>query len=489
MYLPRAKKVVVDNFPDGVFVEKLTGKPYTKKVVEDYKGDVFKATERESPKTSEKDAVVVTQTPLRETNLFRTGTGIEPTPLDYSRGSFTRYFIRDSRTEEVVEVTRDRYNIENAAIGRGRKYIKTLSIDWIITGNIDDRQINGYTSVGVRNLNASTMRDAEKELRGIKSLLKPAQYFKEKSEIKRESIDISNLGVIGDKPIKPKLTIKDIIKLKESEQAKKERIRILREELEEKFKSTGFSELFGDEKPKERERIGSEGRIEDAPTTDTRTTTDDRTTTEPATSIDSNSTKTESDNINFGRNPDTTTPESNTTTDPLIRPRSSPSTTTDSSTKTESDNINFGRNPDTTTPESNTTTDPLVRPRSSPSTTTDSSTKTESENINFGRNPDTTPDFGTNTNIDRNTGVEKVPKVKVATKISQESTFNTFNQNTKTKIEEDPTLSTELKNALIESLSEESTNPPTGIELGEISRESPKKNGVVSTRTVSFGRG
>ena len=92
MYLPRAKKVVVDNFPEGVFVEKLTGKPYTKKVVEDYKGDVFKATERESPKTSEKDAVVVTQTPLRETNLFRTGTGIEPTPLDYSRGSFTRYF-------------------------------------------------------------------------------------------------------------------------------------------------------------------------------------------------------------------------------------------------------------------------------------------------------------------------------------------------------------------------------------------------------------
>jgi len=173
MYIPKIKQVVGPKLA-GFLKDKVTGQKFNGSFVKDYRGKFFKGNRVTSD--SEELEFVPDGTSISTDeyfkNVYRT-----PSGEDYTKGTFIRYFARDRRDGKVVELDKVNY----LRIQKEKKvYRKTLKVQWYITGEPEDKQINGYIYPGLKSQNIEVARKAEKELPGITTqhLNNPGQFVR-----------------------------------------------------------------------------------------------------------------------------------------------------------------------------------------------------------------------------------------------------------------------------------------------------------------------
>lgn len=173
MYIPKIKQVVGPKLA-GFLKDKVTGQKFNGSFVKDYKGRFFKGNRITSD--SEELEFVPDGSSISKDELFR---NVHRTPSsgDYVKGTYVRYFARDRRDGKVVELDKISY----LKIQKEKKvYRKTLKVQWYITGELEDKQVNGYIYPGLKAQNTEVARKAEKELPGItiQHLKDPGQFVR-----------------------------------------------------------------------------------------------------------------------------------------------------------------------------------------------------------------------------------------------------------------------------------------------------------------------
>lgn len=173
MYIPKIKQVVGPKLA-GFLKDKLTGQKFNGSFVKDYRGKFFKG--NKVTDDAEELEFVPDGTSISTDEYFK-NVYRSPSSQDYSKGTFIRYFARDRRDGKVVELDKVNY----LRIQKEKKvYRKTLKIQWYVTGELEDQQINGYVYPGVKAQNNEVIRLAEKELPGIQTqhLKDPGQFVR-----------------------------------------------------------------------------------------------------------------------------------------------------------------------------------------------------------------------------------------------------------------------------------------------------------------------
>lgn len=172
-YVPKHKLKLGGKVP-GKLIDPSTGRQFLGKFVQDYKGNYFKGSEVTS---KSEPLLLVKDADAEEKALGLRTVYVKPTPEDYSKGTFIRYFVGDSRSKRVIEVDKAKYLEQKK---ESKLYRKTLKINWYIKGELEDQTINGYIYPGVKAKNQDVIDQAEKQLPGIgtQALTDPTQFVK-----------------------------------------------------------------------------------------------------------------------------------------------------------------------------------------------------------------------------------------------------------------------------------------------------------------------
>lgn len=178
-YLPKHKQVAKEKLKElgGSLVDPKTGLKFTGKYIQDFLGNFIKG-----------DKVTKNAEPLQyippsdesEAGKYKNSfisTKIQPSENDYSKGTLSRYFCKDSRTNKIIEVNLEKYKELKK---ESKLYRRVLRIEWYITGEPEDQIINGYLYPGTKAKNQDVINQAEQILPGIgKQILKdPSQFVR-----------------------------------------------------------------------------------------------------------------------------------------------------------------------------------------------------------------------------------------------------------------------------------------------------------------------
>ena len=91
---------------------------------------------------------------------------IQPTEIDYQRGLFRRYFLKDKRNKQIIEVKRKKFFYYFSEI-----YTIPLSLDWILVGQKNDINRGVYIDFGISTFNNETVLEGEKKIKGLSKIL------------------------------------------------------------------------------------------------------------------------------------------------------------------------------------------------------------------------------------------------------------------------------------------------------------------------------
>lgn len=87
---------------------------------------------------------------------------IYPQPEEYTKGFFTRYFVKDSRNGKIVEVKKETYSKKLK-----EKYLKGTTIKWILEKPVRDIFNQGFLYKGAATRNKENTQKANLELKGL----------------------------------------------------------------------------------------------------------------------------------------------------------------------------------------------------------------------------------------------------------------------------------------------------------------------------------
>ena len=171
MYIPKHKLKVGGKIA-GKLIDPKTKRNFLGKFVQDHKGNFYKG---ETITSKSEPLEFIADDKEAEKALGLVTSYRKPTPEDYGKGIFERYFVKDAPTGRVIEVDKQTYLQQTKA---NKIYRKTLKIGWYVNGPVDDEIKNGYLYPGARAKNEDVINQAEKILSGIgKQVLKdPTQY-------------------------------------------------------------------------------------------------------------------------------------------------------------------------------------------------------------------------------------------------------------------------------------------------------------------------
>ena len=175
-YLPKSKQQSGGQ-PEGNLIDPATGAKYLGKFVQDFLGNFFKGDKITS---KSKPLELVPYSAELESGKYLNRlimTYPEPSQADYDKGAMDRYFVKDARNGKIVELNKQRYS----AIKKEEKTtFRVLKIEWYITGEAEDKIINGYLYPGTSSKNQDVINQAEKIIPGIgKQILKdPSQFVR-----------------------------------------------------------------------------------------------------------------------------------------------------------------------------------------------------------------------------------------------------------------------------------------------------------------------
>jgi len=152
-----------------------SGDDYVGRYFEDYKGNKYDGA---NPNNSTTELNAAEETPQVKRPLgFELNT---PTQEDYNRGSFTRFFLKDTRNGKIAEVKRNTYLRERVF----NTYMQGTNILWRLKGPIEDKDFNGRILKGARNANKESIEQAAQEFKGLELYLTEYTQFIREDESK-----------------------------------------------------------------------------------------------------------------------------------------------------------------------------------------------------------------------------------------------------------------------------------------------------------------
>jgi|TARA_B110000977_G_C10971170_1_gene452388 hypothetical protein len=174
MYIPKHKLKVGGKVP-GKLIDKITGRQFLGKYVQGPDKKYYKGTQI----TSKSEELILQKDKSAEEKALGISTvHVTPSSADYTKGTFIRYFVKDSRLNRVVEVDKPKYVEQRKS---GKLYRRTLKIMWYITGDPEDQTIKGYVYPGLKKKNQDVIDKAEQILSGIgKQVLTDTSQFVKK---------------------------------------------------------------------------------------------------------------------------------------------------------------------------------------------------------------------------------------------------------------------------------------------------------------------
>lgn len=106
----------------------------------------------------------------------------KPTPEDYNRGWFTRYFLKRVVPEPNLpfEIDQRQYELwESRISGIDQSVYEGISIKWRLTGSLEKRfnQLGYPVEYGVKETNQKLVENAEDKLTGINRVLTNATEY------------------------------------------------------------------------------------------------------------------------------------------------------------------------------------------------------------------------------------------------------------------------------------------------------------------------
>ena len=101
---------------------------------------------------------------------------VVPTNEDYTKGFYTRYFLKTKGSKSVAEVNEEIFGFLGSKID-DNLYVG-FELDWKLTGPLDDIVVDGIRQqAGVRDTNRRTLQRLEQEYLGITDKLQNLTQF------------------------------------------------------------------------------------------------------------------------------------------------------------------------------------------------------------------------------------------------------------------------------------------------------------------------
>jgi len=176
-YLPKHKEKAKEAI-GGILKDLKSGANYNGPFVRDFLGRFFKGKSYSSdsealefvPTWNENESDSLEGVPIKR--AFR-----KPSPSDYEKGTFPRFFVKEANSGKVTEIDSDTYK---ALRKEGKLNRRAIRIEWYVTGNPEDEVINGYVYPGTKAKNQDVIDQAEKILPGIGAqiLKNPAEFVR-----------------------------------------------------------------------------------------------------------------------------------------------------------------------------------------------------------------------------------------------------------------------------------------------------------------------
>jgi len=192
LYLPEHKKKKLDKL--GKLIDAASGLAFLGKFFQNHLGQFFKGDRLDEnseplifiPDEKEEDArELFDRFPV-------------PTDKQYAKGISKRYFVKDIPSGKVVELDKNNYFKQKR---EGKPYRKFFSLDWNITGNLEDQTINGFAAEGLKSKNQKVIEDAAKQLPGIENVLKPDQLAQQSiAESEADRLGAQSITGLETKP-------------------------------------------------------------------------------------------------------------------------------------------------------------------------------------------------------------------------------------------------------------------------------------------------
>ena len=91
---------------------------------------------------------------------------------NYDYGSFERFFVKSKTTSNVFEINPSIYaELRNRSTKYHWPSYTIAKLEWKITGEVADREINGYLVEGVQTLNERVVKEASKDIPELQTIL------------------------------------------------------------------------------------------------------------------------------------------------------------------------------------------------------------------------------------------------------------------------------------------------------------------------------
>ena len=161
MYLPQSKYNIKHTI--GGELIKPDVSYHVGSYVETYTGELF------TGQTITKDSVPLLNTSeedFDEEFVSFTNDHIQPTEIDYQRGFFKRYFLKDKRNRQIIEVKQKKFFYYYSKI-----YTIPLSLDWILVGQKNDINRGVYIDFGISTFNNESVLEGEEKIKGLSKIL------------------------------------------------------------------------------------------------------------------------------------------------------------------------------------------------------------------------------------------------------------------------------------------------------------------------------
>ena len=170
MYLPKSKYKKAKHTAGDEYVFLSDQKPYTGFYFETYENRFFTGKDPSSKSVE----LVSSRGDEPPVSIKFTPDTITPTSDDRIRGSYIRYFLKDTRTSRIIEVQKTKYYELTE-----KTYIHGTSLTWILKGPAENITVKGYTYEGAINKNIKSVINKENILPGLKDYIKDYKEFVE----------------------------------------------------------------------------------------------------------------------------------------------------------------------------------------------------------------------------------------------------------------------------------------------------------------------
>lgn len=176
MYLPKIKLLKKTGeilLPDGTkkiteFLQTFNGKFFLGSELKPDSQEVFGIDERE-------DNIAANQEPRFKNQIT------EPSVKELSKGTFKRYFLRDKRSSNIVEITKKAFDTTLEDLSTQK-----ISVDWILTPPAKDVFFNGIKYEGSETKNKKNIERISGDFKGLDQYIQDYAQFIPESNIKSD---------------------------------------------------------------------------------------------------------------------------------------------------------------------------------------------------------------------------------------------------------------------------------------------------------------